>query len=533
MNTKIFDHAIEQLRAIAERYDLKVLTESCDRISAVRDNFEMKVLFVGHFSAGKSSLLNELIGKKDFLEEGQNPTTAVVKEIRYKDVPTPNLKPLADYTLVDTPGFDSTKGEHAKALATYIGCGGGFVVVSDIRKGALDPVTLGYIDEVSGYTKNVAVVFSWCDQVSETNRDNVLNLAKDTLKLRGYEYPVIGVSRHDTDVVSKLGAIVSSFDGQGFFRQKMLAAFLAEKDTFRSALNLALRHSDASTWKIESELMSLNQAKESVAQTFEVEKRNAEQRFPEQIDSVMADIRSALEDKADLCADIILAKDGQALEAVILEAVRPVLIRHVQQVATTQVNSIVQALNFSPVMNVESQKDIAESLMSTVRATKDLIEAGTLGQALSILQKDEEEERKKNDSANKMYKAVTGLTAILTDVINPWAEVVIVLLPEIVSLGKALFGATEHEIARESYLKRVVNVVSAKLFVPVEKALRDASNGLVNGLARECASRTESIEAEITQLEASRDKQLSDSANRKKMLTLDLKTISSMKLLEA
>ena len=61
MNTKIFDHAIEQLRAIAERYDLKVLMESCDRISAVRDNFEMKVLFVGHFSAGKSSLLNSIL----------------------------------------------------------------------------------------------------------------------------------------------------------------------------------------------------------------------------------------------------------------------------------------------------------------------------------------------------------------------------------------------------------------------------------------------------------------------------------------
>ena len=533
MNIEYFNPAIEQLREIGERQGLSVINEACDRIEAVRDNFEMKVLFVGHFSAGKSSFLNELIGIPNYLEEGEDPTTASIRELRYAELKQPNLKPLVNYTIIDTPGFDSTIGEHTKALAAYLGCGGGYVIMSDIRNGDINAVTLNYIKEISTYTKNIAMVFSWCDQVANENVDDVIKRSKDTLATWGYDFPVFGMSRHDKDLAQKLTSIILSFDIQETFNRRMLIAFASEKDALRSALQLALRHATPGTWDIDCQLNTLRLARDRVKEAFELERSAAEKKFPEDVDSVMADIHAALEERADLCADIIIAQDAQALEAVMLEAVRPVILRHVQQIAIKQVDSIVQSLNFSTALEKADQKDVEQALLSTVSAVKTLIEAGTLGQALSVLQKEDDAKKKKSDDANKAYKAVTAITALLTDVINPWAEVVIVLLPEIVGLCKALFGASEHEVARDKYLKRIVNVVSAKLYLPIENALRGASAALIDGLSAECTERLCRYEDEIAQLENRREKSLEDNSNRRHSLLLDIKAIDQMSFQEA
>lgn len=532
MNMECFNPAINQLREIAARHGLDLINEACDRIEAVRDTFEMKVLFVGHFSAGKSSFLNELIGIQNYLEEGEDPTTAEIHELRYAEIKQPNLKPLANYTIVDTPGFDSSIGDHTKALAAYLGCGGGYVIMSDIRKGDIDAITLNYIKEVATYTKNVAIVFSWCDQMANKNVEDVIKRAKDTLATWGYDFPVLGMSRHDKDIVQKLTNVILGFDIQETFKSRMLAAFAAEKDALISALRLALRHADQGTWSADNQLNSLRLAKDQLNETFELERKSAEEKFPEEVDAVMADIHAALEERADLCADIIIAQDAQALEAVMLEAVRPVILRHVQQIATKQVDSIVHSLNFSTTLETD-QKDVGEALLSTVSAVKTLIKTGTLGQALSVLQKEDETKKKKSDDANKAYKAVTGITAVLTNVINPWAEVVIVLLPEIVGLCKALFGASEHEVARDKYLKRIVNVVSAKLYLPVENALRSASAALVDGLTAECSERIRKYEDEIAQLENGRVKLLENNSNRRQALMHDMKTVEKMTFQEA
>lgn len=533
MNVEYFNPAIRQLREIADRQGLEIINEACDRIEAVRDNFEMKVLFVGHFSAGKSSFLNELIGIPDYLKEGEDPTTSKICELRYAEIKQPNLQPLANYTIVDTPGFDSTIGEHTKALSAYLGCGGGYVIMSDVRNGDINAVTLNYIKEVATYTKNIAIVFSWCDQMAKENVDDVIKRAKDTLATWGYDFPVLGMSRHDKDLVQRLTNVILSFDIQETFNRRMLIAFASEKDALKSALQLALRHADGGTWNADNQLNNLRLARDRVKETFEFEKGSAEKKFPEDVDSVMTDIRAALEERADLCADIIIAQDAQALEAVMLEAVRPVILRHVQQIATKQVDSIVQSLNFSSALKKDDQKNVEQALLSTVSSVKTLIEAGTLGQALSVLQKEDDAKKKKSDESNKAYKAVTGITALLTDVINPWAEVVIVLLPEIVGLCKALFGASEHEVARDKYLKRIVNVVSAKLYLPVENALRGASVALVDGLSAECSERLLKYEDEIAQLENSREKSLEDNSNRRHSLLLDIKAIDQMNFLEA
>ena len=528
----VFDNAIGQLQQIANRYGIDTIKESCQRIVDVRDSFEMKVLFIGHFSSGKSSLINELIGKGEYLKEGQNPTTAQIRELHASDPDMSNLRPLSDYTIVDTPGFDSPNSDHARALSMYLGEGGGYIVVVDVTKGELDPTTLRYVDEVSGYTDNLSVVLNHCDKIGKTSRENVLAKVRGTLESHGHTIPVHCLSRYDSDVRERLIAIIQSFSIDHFFHRRMQMAFHAERGSILTALRLALRHADRGTWRYDVQLGNLNNAKEQIKAAFKREMASAEEAFPQKVDVVTAAVQTALESRADVCAELILAQDSEALEATMLSAVRPVILRHVREIASKQVDSIVHGLNFSGVMEGCSQKDISECVIDTLTATRELIDSGTLGQALSVFEKEREDAKSKHDETNRMYKAVTGITALLTDVINPWAEVVIVLLPEIVNVCKALFGASEQEIARDRYLKRVTSVVIAKLYVPIEMALRNATEALIHGLEQECSKRLNAIEAEISELEDVRGKSVVEDDNRRMALEQDVKMISEMKHLE-
>ena len=526
----VFDKGIDQLQQMADKYDSNVLKDACQRIVEVRDSFEMKVLFVGKGHPGKSALINELIGQGEYLKEGHG--TSKVCELRASDIGMSNLKSLSDYTIVDTPGLDSLKSDRTCELPACLGEGGAYIVVIDITKGDVDPTILRYIDVASGYTSNIAIVLNQCDKIGETSRKDILEKIRDTLDAHGYTFPVYCLSRHDSDVAERLTAIIRSFNGNDAFRHRMQMAFHAERDIILSALRLALRHADRGTWRYDVQIQELRSMKDRVQRAFDRECSAVEDALPQKVDVVMADIQSALESRADVCADLILAQDGNALEATMLSAVRPVILRHVREVASSKVDAIVHNLNFSSVMEGCTQKDLVDSVVSTLTSTRELIDSGALGQALSVLNKEQSAAKAKSDEANRMYKAVTGTTAILTNVINPWAEVVIVLLPEIVGICKALFGASEHEIARDRYLKRVTSVVSAKLYLPVETALRNATEALVRGLEQKCADGINALEKEMARLESDRTGSLDGDDKRRVSLEKDIKLISKMQQLE-
>ncbi|MEV1663467.1 dynamin family protein, partial [Pseudomonas aeruginosa] len=127
---------------------------------------ELVVPVVGAFSAGKSSLLNALMGK-DILPVGIAPETELATELRYSSEPyllaikpdgeqerlpidalgtinrrssefshlrlylnSEALKALAPLVLVDMPGFGSSLENHNKAIAYYLPRGVHFVVLT-------------------------------------------------------------------------------------------------------------------------------------------------------------------------------------------------------------------------------------------------------------------------------------------------------------------------------------------------------------------------------------------------------------------
>ena len=58
-----FNHIIEVMAFVSSHYPQGDFEKSVQQVIELRDHFDIKLMLVGHFSAGKSSLLNKFIGK--------------------------------------------------------------------------------------------------------------------------------------------------------------------------------------------------------------------------------------------------------------------------------------------------------------------------------------------------------------------------------------------------------------------------------------------------------------------------------------
>ena len=81
MKKKLYD-TLEIIQNIDGKYELRTLEEKTVLIYKHMEEFALKILFVGEFSAGKSALINGVIGE-ELLTENQRPETAIASEVIY------------------------------------------------------------------------------------------------------------------------------------------------------------------------------------------------------------------------------------------------------------------------------------------------------------------------------------------------------------------------------------------------------------------------------------------------------------------
>ena len=81
IDRNIYNEMINNMSDIASHYSEEDFEKDIKQIVEIRDQFDVKLIVGGHFSAGKSSLLNALIKRPGFLKEAQEPKTAISAEI--------------------------------------------------------------------------------------------------------------------------------------------------------------------------------------------------------------------------------------------------------------------------------------------------------------------------------------------------------------------------------------------------------------------------------------------------------------------
>lgn len=183
----------EQRQLTATCRDLagKVLAFSNDKddILAKLDSFKFlnleatfSVVIAGEFNAGKSTLINALIGKKE-LESGALPTTdsiTIVASSDSLDTSLPlgvvwhtvtNVPLLEDLTLVDTPGTNSAWLDHTEQTLRLLPSADLILFVTSADRPFSDSERI-LLEEIQAYRKNIVILVNKMDILDTDGGDH-------------------------------------------------------------------------------------------------------------------------------------------------------------------------------------------------------------------------------------------------------------------------------------------------------------------------------------------------------------------------
>lgn len=496
-----YDKEIESLKQIASHYNNQTVEDALNTVLSIRDSFELKILMVGHFNAGKSSLLNKFIERDDFLLEDQGETTAIAAELRYSETEVgysydkqqnkekikagkvylpseydhltyflnvKGLQKIEDFVIVDTPGFDTTIDEHTQALANYLKYGVGFIVVIDEEKGGIDASTLSYLYEISQYSDKIAILINKCDKILPEQVEEVKELAKFTLEQNGFDYPVYTISKHDSDIIEKISSVISNIDAQEEYDNVLHDSIISNAKIIRDSLKYIADNQFLDTYELDDIIRLQKRNKELIAKRFMNEKKELLDNIDSDVEGVISEVKIALSGKADEAACAIENGSTQGLQAVIIDTVRPILVKSIKEFSADKVVDVAQSLNISFNNSSDEERGLDDIVLSIGDKIHGIMESGQFPSEKDlgidgITSSDEETDKKKNGGGTGIYKLITGVLSITTDAIAPWLEIIIILLPDIVAGLKNLFGESNHSKIVKQYeaeiIPRIVNAL--------------------------------------------------------------------------
>lgn len=559
VNRNAYDETIEKIRVVCAHHEGLNFESELRQITEIRNNFDIKLMLVGHFNAGKSSLLNMLIGRPDFLREAQEPQTAIATELIYDEtesafaydeagnrepvdmqreysakeynhleyrIHSENLRKISDFTIVDTPGFDAGIEAHAKALASYIGVGSAYLVVIDQEKGGIDEATLEFIQEISNYSSQIAILINKCDKITPSVAESIAESARFTLVTHGYNYKVYTVSKRDEDIADKLVEIISSFNAQAAFDKVMVRRLKLELISSEKILSVVQKKIFLDTFDLDADIALYTRLEEQLSSTFEAKKEEAKEELDNTVQEVTNRIRSTLIARADSVVEALLSGNQVAAEAIILETVRPIMLSTMKDISIRQIDDVTDSLDFTGLVNESEGIDLSMVVVNIANSIKDLIEEGTF-ETKNTDQKDKNSKSK--DSKNKnIYRVITGIAAIATDVIAPWLEVVILLLPDIVNLLQGMFGESDTQLAKRRFINNVVPQIMNKMYPQIKQNVENTTKIVLDEYEKLLTEKIESIKKSITEAQNKKKQKIQEFERYKSNISEDIIKVKKM-----
>lgn len=491
-----------------------------------KDSF-IKVPFVGDFNAGKSSLINSMLGA-DILPTNILPETAVSYELYYsaneklevwfddKLVETtavsqikslqltprnlvklylnnPVVKEWNDRNIVvvDMPGIDSGVEAHNNAILHYVQDGTFFVLVSEVEGGTLRLSTLSFIEEIKKYGAQLAVVVSKIDKKPEQEvldvKANVESVAK---KLLGDSTMVVSASAVNKDFNGVLD-ILSSIDAEGLIVNKYKGQVVNFIDSFIVELQLQMKLMLSDKSDFSEKIESLKKAQANAVEDL---KRKAEsaQSVEGSADDILDDISDALRQKAGYVATLLYSQtDGSALNQEILTIIRPVIVNSLKREVTEYSDVIGGALqdfmvNVDTILNDKDNKMLsgAEEIVANMLG-KDILE-GLLKKGLDQL-------------AKKLvaYKGLGGLVSMLSKILSPLVTIIINIVPDLIRL---IFGKSKEQKIEEIKIKfasEIVSKIIEALRQPIEDMIKEQRAEVYNNVSALIDSETQKYNENI------------------------------------
>lgn len=503
-------NSIEKISEVVRKYELgsmlgNDIKELCEDIN----RYKTKVVVVGKFSAGKSALLNTLLGRY-VLSEDQGPETALATELVFDEeeyvelIDSDNgiqrcelvdvedkviddfnyciyhlnskyLNKHNDITLVDMPGFDSSVERHNKAILRYIDEASAYFLVIDVEDGTIQKSAIDFMTEVKHYNSNMMIILTKCDKKIDSDiamiRDEVAAIATDIFN---EEVPVITVSRFDDNLDDKIDLLIEKFDINDIFKQK----FEPRLENIVNKLKLSLTtmkenyvyDSSEIDEKIKENIEGINEYKKHI----DNEKKKVHNKlYNEDLPNIMNEIGYQLNLHNNEIADAAL--QGQEIfKHKITEITRPILVETLKERVSDSMNGMFNNIDIDvndndSLVDPEKIKDFGERLQKFID--------GQSNKSI-VVHSDDKVDNKKGDTGN-IRKLLTAI-AVVTDYVAPIVELIIIFAPEICDMINGLLRKWQREQLREKIKYEVIPEIIRRMEPMVEEAIISLENDIIS-----------------------------------------------------
>lgn len=488
VDQSFFAKHIKYIQQISDEYSIHgEMQEKLEQLQKKIEQFSMKILMIGGFSAGKSALLNTLLSE-EILIENQNPETAVATELCYgpinkfeaiftngtvremtladiqqlppKDVLhfrfTLNnafLRQYADYTFVDMPGFNSTIEEHNKAIMQYIGQGNAYVMVVDCEEGEIKSTGIDFIHEIRQYDHNLAIAVSKADKKATSALQEIVTNIKETAEWEFQESLVVeAVNKFDSETVHKMQHIIESFDVQQIFNATIRPMIEELYEYILISLKKLATTKMLDISELQQQIDDHIRLKKELEMNLQKERKKLTQKMQNYVlPNIISEAEAALFNNSYQLATAAATSEN-AFSRQVNNTLRPVLVEATRRYTEESYEEFLQDLDFVS-MNVDTANmsgNIAEKLSETVKALKKI--------------------QKVTDQSLKMYKVISGVLAITTSVVAPWLELIIVFLPEILKV----FGIGGQKSQTDKIKKKIEDEIIPQIMDKLRPEIRSS-----------------------------------------------------------
>lgn len=379
-----------------------------ESVDLINSHKYVKVPVMGLFNAGKTSLVNAIVGHNNLLPVNIIPTTAIPCEINvvsdivlqhaeifrkgellyngsiegygsvdiipgdlgkvYIDSPFTKACEERGIILVDMPGSDSGIREHNEAIVRYIKDGTVFALLSNVRNGSLSSVEIAFLNELKQYGLPCALFLSKTDLMSKEDVSEVVSVYSDQFhRIMGKTSFVGTVCAASSDVESFVKWI-DSLDIDEIQRnrdipvvRKYLDAVVAAVSTYRDLLVPVIDVND-----IEGKIADLERQLEELNQSMAEMINNADS--PEKsTQDVLDAVRNAMVGQSRLVAESILTQNSAQVNDTIMSIIRPSLIKALEEEREQFVNAMkaeLDAVTKRILKNIDIHSDAITDLIS-------------------------------------------------------------------------------------------------------------------------------------------------------------------------
>lgn len=563
MNKNKYLQALQTAKDIVKKdipSSTNLITTAEELTDKVQD-FKIKVLVIGEFSSGKTALMNRLLGI-NLLKEDVTPETAIATELVYDekegvdlvlssgeaehcslaDVPTPDpdtylkyvyhlnnpvLKELSDYVLVDMPGFNSGVEAHNKALLQYIGQATAYLFVTNIESGCMTDSSVNFLNEIRSYSPYVGYVLTKCDKLSNENVQlTTENIRQHLQYLNGVEPDLVTTSAVDDEhLPEKLKRMIQSFKAKDMLQHCFDDEIVFLLDRCLSGLKLAKGAIAFDTSSMDREISRCERVKEALKTRFEQKKDQIHRDFQNQVsERIISDIRGSLMENVEILTSAAM-QGPDSFKQCVNGIIRPRLIESTNEALGNFATNIVSDIGDLLEHTSDGMPDLSGKVDQLAELSRRSVESfkAHSGQWIKGLAR----VATKSMGAEKvLYKTITTTLAVVTNVIAPILELVLIFLPDILSFVSKYFE-------RNKVQEQIENVAIPRLCGELAPKIKESMDSVQSSLMQEIEEKFQTeIEEQmkvLKQLQSSKKEKQEEIDGKIQALTQDIAKLEQVR----